>query len=132
MNKHIIIGNLTQDPTSGTTPDGVNYCRFTVAVNRIGKDRPPEYIRVTAWRALGDSCRKYLKKGRKVAVIGTSTAYAWQGQDGTIKGQIQMDAETVEFLTPRSEEGETPADAPQEPVDPQSGMTVVEPEEQPF
>lgn len=34
MNKLTIIGNLTRDPESRTTPNGNNVCTFTVAVNR--------------------------------------------------------------------------------------------------
>ena len=131
MNKHIIIGNLTQDPTGGTTRNGDNYCRFTVAVNGYNKDAPAEFIRVTAWRALGDSCLKYLKKGRKVCVVGRSRASAWQSQEGKLYGQINLDAEDVEFLTPKSaEDAESPAEEP--PTDPESGMAQVDPEEQPW
>lgn len=130
MNKHIIIGNLTADPVAGTTPGGTNYCRFTVAVNRPGRDQPADYMRVTAWQALGDTCQKYLRKGRKVCVVGRSRADAWQGNDGQIRGQIQIDATDVEFLG-GSREDAAAAEAPPEAVDPQSGMTVVD-EEDPF
>ncbi len=127
MNKLIIIGNLTADPVAGTTPAGGNYSRFSVAVNR-GANRPAEYFRVTAWRALGDTCQKYLGKGRKVCVVGSCSAYAWQGNDGKVRGEIQVDAQDVEFLSAARDAEAAPA----EPADPQSGMTVVDPEEQPF
>ena len=40
MNKAILIGNLTNDPEVKTTSNGINYCRFTLAVSRnyAGKD----------------------------------------------------------------------------------------------
>lgn len=104
MNKHTIIGNLTKDPETGTTPNGINYCRFTVAVrkryHREG-EAEAEFVRVTAWRGLGDSCAKYLAKGKKVAVTGESLSRAWE-HDGRAYGQIELTAEDVEFLTPRS------------------------------
>ncbi len=34
MNKIILIGNLTHDPEANVTSGGVNFTRFTVAVNR--------------------------------------------------------------------------------------------------
>ncbi len=139
MNQHTIIGNLTRDPETGTTQGGVNWCRFTVAVR---KKRPKEgekdadYIQVTAWRGLGDTCAKYLAKGRKVCVIGEPKAGAWIGKDGSAKGQIEITADEVEFLSSggggRNEP--TDADAPPAPEerDPETGYTQVDPEDQPF
>lgn len=139
MNQHTIIGNLTRDPETGTTQGGVNWCRFTVAVR---KKRPKEgekdadYIQVTAWRGLGDTCAKYLAKGRKVCVIGEPKAGAWIGKDGSAKGQIEITADEVEFLSNggggRNEP--TDADAPPAPEerDPETGYTQVDPEDQPF
>ena len=97
MNQHMIIGNLVHDPETGTTEGGVNWCRFKVAVRKKykPKDGQPDadFIRVTAWRGLGDTCAKYLKKGRKVCVVGVPQAGAWIGQDGKAKGQIELTAE---------------------------------------
>lgn len=114
MNRHYIIGNLTRDPTTGTTPNGHNYCQFTVAVNRrFHPENGPEaeFIRVTAWRGLGDSCAKYLKKGRKVACIGESVCRVWSGKDGDPRGQIELTANEVEFLSSMKD---TERDAPPE------------------
>ena len=48
MNKLIIIGNLTRDPVSNTTPSGINVCNFSVAVNRgRGEHETTDYFRVT-------------------------------------------------------------------------------------
>lgn len=136
MNKHLIIGNLTRDPDTGTTESGINWCRFTVAVNRRGKkDGQPEadFVQVTAWRGLGDTCAKWLKKGKKVACVGESRAHAWMGQDGNPRSQIELTADDVEFLSPGGgREAPTDADAPGGPVDPQTGYEQVEPEEKPW
>ena len=139
MNQHTIIGNLTRDPETGTTQGGVNWCRFTVAVR---KKRPKEgekdadYIQVTAWRGLGDSCAKYLSKGRKVCVIGEPKAGAWIGKDGSAKGQIEITADEVEFLSSAGGNRNEPTDddAPPAPEDrdPETGYTQVEPEDLPY
>ena len=135
-----------RDPETGATESGINWCRFTVAAR---KKRPKEgqpdaeFVRVTAWRGLGDTCAKYLRKGRKVCVIGEPVAHAWIGNDGAAKGQIEMNADEVEFLSSGqgAAQGEpTDADAPPErgaaaapAVDPETGMTQVEdPEDLPF
>ena len=121
MNKYFIIGNLTRDPETGTTESGVNWCVFTVAARkRFHKEGEPdaEFVRVTAWRGLGDTCAKYLRKGRKVAVIGEPHANAWNDQDGNARGQIEMTADEVEFISSGGSGGSqapTDADAPPAP-----------------
>jgi len=141
MNQHTIIGNLTRDPETGTTEGGNRWCHFTVAVNRQGRkddqgnrSQETEFIRVTAWHGLADTCGKYLRKGRRVAVVGESRAHAWTGNDGSARGQIELLARSVEFLGGRDGGAGEPTDedAPPAPADP-SGMTPVEdPEDLPF
>ena len=106
MNKLTIIGNLTRAPELRMTDGGLNVCTFTVAVNRrVKKDAHPEadYVRVTAWRELGNTCAKYLDKGRKVCVIGTVRAAAYIDNQGTARATLELTAEDVEFLTPRAQ-----------------------------
>jgi len=142
MNQQTIIGNLVRDPETGATEGGVNWCRFTVAVRKkYHREGEPDadFIRVTAWRGLGDTCAKYLEKGRKVCVVGVPKASAWIGKDGKAKGQIELTADDVEFLSgggggngAPTDDDAPPAAAPKAAVDEQTGMEVVDPEEQPF
>lgn len=106
MNKAIIIGNLTHTPELRATQDGTPVCNFTVAVNRRvrGDQQSTDYFRVTAWRTLGENCAKYLAKGRKVGVTGTISARAYNGNDGQVHATLELTAEEVEFLTPKSEQ----------------------------
>ena len=68
MNKVIIIGNLTKDPELTTTTNGVNFCRFTVAVQRnftsADGEREADFLPVIAWRSQADNCYKYILKNR--------------------------------------------------------------------
>ena len=74
MNKIVLIGNLTHDPETRSTPNGVTVCSFTIAVNRRfasqGGEKQTDFFRINAWRQLGDLCARYLTKGRQVAGIG--------------------------------------------------------------
>ena len=132
MNKIFVTGNLTRDPETGTTKDGVNWTRFSVAVRkRFRRDGEPDadFMRVTAWRALGESCAKYLAKGRKVAVIGYAEDHAWMGNDGSPRGQIEITADDVEFLSPKGQ-ADAPTDAP--PAAPEGGYVQVDDDEAPY
>jgi single-strand DNA-binding protein len=129
MNKSILIGNLTKNPELRTTTAGVNVCGFTVAVNRPKTANNPDpgadYFNVNAWRGLGDTCAKYLEKGRKVCVTGRVSLRTWE-KDGKHGASLEVLAEDVEFLSSRTETA-TPA----EPA-PQAEMTPVEPDDLPF
>lgn len=103
MNKLIITGNLTHDPDLRTTQSGISVCSFTVAVNRRRKvEGQPEadFVRVTAWREMGESCAKYLSKGRKVCCEGPVSISTYE-REGKTYASLEMSAEQVEFLSPR-------------------------------
>ncbi|MBE5776200.1 MAG: single-stranded DNA-binding protein [Clostridiales bacterium] len=141
MNKLFIIGNLTRDPELRTTSTGLTVCSFTVAVNRrrSSQDGQPEadFFRVTAWRQLGETCAKYLSKGRKVSVVGSVSVSTYTGNDGQTRASLEVTADDIEFLTPRTEAGESvpqysaPAAAPRASA-PQGGYVQVDEEELPF
>ena len=149
MNKSFIIGNLTRDPQlrSVNGRDGpVSVCDFTVAVNRrnggSSGQQEADFFKVTVWRGLADVCKQYLAKGRKVAVVGPVSASAYIGNDGNAHASLEIQADDVEFLTPKQDGQQqslggasayqnAPAQQPQR-VDKQSGFVQVEEEDLPF
>ena len=135
MNKLTIIGNLTRDPELRTTPQGINVCDFTVAVNkRGGQNNEADFFRVTAWRGLAETCSKYLAKGRKVCVVGPVSARSYQTQNGETRVSLEVTAEDVEFLSSRGEQNETAYQNQERQAIQQErqGFTAVETEEFPF
>lgn len=106
MNKLYIIGNVTHTPELKNTPNGVPVCSFNVAVNR--RDKDALFYRVTAWRGLGETCAKYLQKGKKVAVIGELDLRTYTGRDGMEKTALEVTASDIEFLSPRSDDRQPP------------------------
>lgn len=109
MNKVILIGNLTRDPELRSTPNGVPVCTFSIAVNRRfanqSGERETDFFNITAWRQLGETCSKYLAKGRKVAVTGELRSRTYEAKDGQKRYVVEVVADDVEFLTPREQGG---------------------------
>jgi single-strand DNA-binding protein len=105
MNKITLIGNLTHDPEVRSTNSGVTVVTFTIAVNRKFSvpdgERPTDFFRINAWRQLGESCGRYLAKGRKVAVIGELQARTYEAKDGTTRMSLDVVADEIEFLSPK-------------------------------
>lgn len=139
MNKITLIGNLTHDPEVRSTPNGVTVCTFTIAVNRRfaqqGGERVTDFFRINAWRQLGENCAKYLAKGRKVAVIGELQARTYENKDGATRMSLDVSADEVEFLTPRSQDEGSGYSAPrQNNAAPQdlAGFTDIQSDDIPF
>lgn len=130
MNRIFIIGNLTRDPELRVTQQGTPVCTFTVAVNRRQQGAEAgqpdaDFFRVTAWRKTAENCNRFLAKGRKVGVTGTLNLQSYVGNDGQQRFNMEVQADEVEFLTPRSEQG---GYTPQQTVDAQDGYVPVDDE----
>ena len=111
MKKIVLIGNLTRDPELRTTQSGVPVCTFSVAVNRrrSAEAGQPEadFFRITTWRQLAENCNRYLAKGRKAAVVGDISLNQYKDTNGLPRYSMEVTADEVEFLTPRSDADDT-------------------------
>jgi single-strand DNA-binding protein len=135
--KIIIVGNLGRDPEMRYTPSGQAVTDFSIATsNRYTTSDGNQvdettWFRVTTWGKLAEVSNQYLKKGRRVLVEGrlkpdkeTGGPKVYTRQDGTSGASYEITAETVKFLSPRSEdEGGYTADA---------SPGISEPEDIPF
>ena len=110
MNKVYLIGNLTRDPEVSETSGGVPYCRFSIAVNRNFTNaegaREADFFNIIVWRGQAEPCGRFLKKGSKIAVVGSLQNRSYEGQDGLKRTLTDVIANEVEFLTPKNASGE--------------------------
>lgn len=123
LNRAMIIGNLTRDPETRTTPNGQTVANFSVATAYTYKDQTgnrvekPEYHNIVAWGKLAEICQQYLGKGRKVYVEGRLQTRDWEGQDGVKRYRTEIVAENMIMLD-RAPEGSGNF-APRKPFVPQ-------------
>ncbi|MBO5285373.1 MAG: single-stranded DNA-binding protein [Clostridia bacterium] len=110
MNKVILIGNLTKDPELTETPTGLSVCRFSIAVTRdfTNSDgtREADFFNITVWNKTAENCGKYLRKGTKVAVTGRLQNRSYEDKEGVKRTVTDIVASEVEFLTPKSQQGD--------------------------
>ena len=99
MNKVILVGNLTRDPELSETPSGVAVCRFAIAVSRdyanADGTREADFFNITVWRSRAENCGKYLKKGSKVAVVGSLQTRSYEDKDGIKRNVTDIVANTL-------------------------------------
>ena len=103
MNKVYLIGNLTRDPELSETTGGVAFCRFAIAVNRtfVNQDgnRDADFFNITVWRGQAENCGKFLKKGSKVAIVGSLQNRTYEDKEGVKRTVTDIVANEVEFLS---------------------------------
>ncbi|MDZ7744385.1 MAG: single-stranded DNA-binding protein [Candidatus Saccharibacteria bacterium] len=103
FNKVILMGNLTRDPETRTTPNGQSVTNFGLAVNRTwrGQDGSQQenvsFIDCVAWAKAGEIIAQYLHKGRPVLVSGRLEQRSWE-QDGQKRSKVEVIVEDFNFV----------------------------------
>jgi len=119
LNKAIIIGNLTRDPELKSLPSGNAVTTFSLATNRIWKDKDgnrqegTDYHNIVVFGKQAENVAQYLKKGSSALVEGRLTTRSWE-TDGVKKYRTEIIADRVQF-GPKRDGGDS-ASASQEPV----------------
>lgn len=115
----MIIGNLTRDPETRTTPQGTTVTTFSVATNLVWNDangqkqEKVEFHNIVAWRKLGEICAQYLTKGSKIYLEGRLQTRSWDDQSGVKKYRTEIVAENMIMLdrAGSGNQGSSPAPA---------------------
>ena len=99
MNLTILSGRLTANPETRYTADSqMAVSKFTLAVDRIGKEKGTDFIRVVAFGKLGELSEKYLEKGKKVLIQGNIKTGSYERSDGSKAYTTDVICEKMEFL----------------------------------
>ncbi len=103
FNKAILLGRLTNEPTSRTLPSGQPVVTFGLATNRIytdqegNKQETTEFHNIVVFGKLADICSRYLNKGQLVLIEGRIQTRSWDAQDGTKRNRTEIIAENMQM-----------------------------------
>lgn len=104
LNKAFIIGNLTRDPELKALPSGIKVCSFSVATNRVWKDKngarqeAADYHNIVVFGRQAETVAQYMRKGSQVMVEGRMQTRSWDDQaSGTKKYRTEVIADRVQF-----------------------------------
>ena len=109
INKAILFGNLTRDPELRALPSGMNVCNFSIATNRVYRDKDgkkqeqTDFHNIVVFGRQADTVNQYLKKGSSAYVEGRMQTRSWE-QNGEKKYRTEVVADSVQF-GPRSSGG---------------------------
>lgn len=120
LNKALVIGNLTRDPELRSLPSGGAVCSFSVATNRVWKDKngakqeSADYHNIVVFGRQAETVSQYLRKGSSVLVEGRMQTRSWDGADGKKNYRTEIVADRVQF-GPRGSNSSAPAAAAPKP-----------------
>ncbi|MBU0611856.1 single-stranded DNA-binding protein [Patescibacteria group bacterium] len=120
LNKAIVIGNLTRDPELRSLPSGIKVCSFSIATNRVWKDKngarqeAADYHNVVVFGRQAETVSQYMRKGNSILVEGRMQTRSWDDKEsGQKKYRTEIIADRVQFgpkggSTPSASSAETP------------------------
>jgi len=104
LNRAIIIGNLTRDPELRALPSGMQVTTFSVATNRVYKDKDgnkkeqTEFHNIVVFGRQAETAAQYLKKGQSVLIEGRMQTRSWDDKtSGEKKYRTEIVADRVQF-----------------------------------
>lgn len=120
MNKVVLVGRLTKDPEIKNTSSQVQFCNFTVAVDRRFKDqsgqRQADFINCVAWRQTASFISSYFRKGSKIGIVGSLQSRSFDDNNGQRRYVTEVVVDEAEFVessaTSKQGQGSAPAQAP--------------------
>lgn len=127
MNKVVLIGRVTKDIEVRKTNSGKSFTRFTLAVNRRGKDAGANFITCVAWEKTADLLGAYVKKGNQIGICGRIETGKYEDRDGKTVFTTDVIVEEMDFLESK---GSTPA--ANEPTDQQPDIPEIGSDDLPF
>lgn len=97
MNNCQFTGRLTADPELRKAQSGRLYLSFTIAVDRIGKDEPADFIRCKVFGQPAEFMAQYTSKGDVIGVAGSLRIDSYE-KDGRKVWTSDIMANRVELL----------------------------------
>lgn len=101
-NKAIIVGRLTRDPENRALPSGAAVTTFSMATNRVWKDKDgaqqesTDFHNIVVFGRQAETSGQYLKKGQMALVEGRMQTRSWESE-GVKKYRTEVVADRVQF-----------------------------------
>ena len=126
FNLVILTGRLTKDPELKYSASGMAYCKFTLAVNRIKKDDPADFIFCSAFGKTAELIAEYVKKGNNLGVQGRLQQDTYE-KDGEKISKTGVTVDKIEFLESNKTESTTSEPKKSNKVTPTPDLNLGEP-----
>lgn len=111
MNNVVLMGRLTRDPevrySQGQNGEQMAVARFTLAVDRRGKDSGADFINCVSFGKTAEFSEKYLRQGIKICVNGEIRTGSYTNKDGVKIYTTDVNLNNIEFAESKNAENAT-------------------------
>lgn len=99
MNKTILCGNITRDiDLKFTEGSGLAVAKFNVAVARMKKDDPSDFINCVAFGKTAETIANYMSKGSKILIEGRIQTGSYENKEGNKVYTTDIIVDRFEFV----------------------------------
>ena len=123
FNLVILTGRLTREPELKYGASGNAYCKFTLAVNRMKKDDPADFIFCSAFGKTAELIAQYVKKGNQLGVQGRIQQETYE-KDGEKISKTGVTVDKIEFMENNKEEKSEDAPKKSNKVNPEPDLNL--------
>lgn len=103
INKTILAGRLGKDPELKVTPQGMQICSFSIATNRVWKNKEGQKQESTDWHNVvffgrrAEVIAERFKKGKEIYVEGRLQTRSWE-KDGHTNYKTEIVGDDFQFV----------------------------------
>ncbi|MBT65487.1 MAG: single-stranded DNA-binding protein [Puniceicoccaceae bacterium] len=109
FNKVILMGNLTRDPETRVTVNGLTICKLGLAVSRVFSTKDGErreettFVDIDAFGKQAEVITKYFRKGKPILVEGRLKLDQWETNEGQKRSKLGVVLENFQFVGGRDD-----------------------------
>ena len=111
MNTINLIGRIGKDIELKATESGNSYVRFSLACNRMDKNKTTDWFDLVAWNKTAEIIAQYCAKGKMIAVTGQMQIRSYTDNEGKNRKAYEVMVNSLEMLGGEAQS----APAPQAP-----------------
>lgn len=112
VNKVILLGRLTRDPELRVTPNGMNICKFAIAISRKFKandgslKEETTFVDIDAFGKQAEVVSKFFSKGKLIFIEGRLKLDQWDSPTGEKRSKLSVVLETFQFIGAKEDASE--------------------------
>lgn len=111
INVVAMVGRAGRDPDIKYFESGASLAEFSLAVNRMRRDDPPDWIDLKIWGKTAQVAADYVKKGKQIGLIGQLQFDHWNDRkSGEHRTKCYVNVNSLELMGSK-EEAQQPAPA---------------------
>lgn len=98
MINHVTLhGRFTDVPQLRKTNSGKSVCSFTLAVDKVKREDPADFINCVAWERTAEFINNYFTRGQEAAIEGRLANRQYEDRDGNKRYVTEVIVQTIDF-----------------------------------